>query len=259
MSNLSPAAQQYVRAIYDLQQSHATNSDVMPPTQRVTTSELADSMGLRAASITAMLQKLAAADPPLIQYTKHQGALLTRDGRRAALALVRRHRLLETYLHERLDFGWDEVHDEAQRLGPVVNDALAERLAEALGQPTRDPHGHAIPGPDLSVETAELLPLTALPEGVEATVAHVSDTDPDILRYLAAKGLHPDTRLTILHLGSEGQPMELQVGRKERVVDLPAHHADHIFVTTPLQPFRDTGVSQIQTHIDYTNLLEDTE
>ncbi len=203
----------------------------MPPAQRVTTSQLADSMGLRAASITAMLQKLAAADPPLVEYTKHQGALLTRDGRRAALSLIRRHRLLETYLYARLNYGWDEVHDEAQRLEPVVNDALAERLAEALGQPTRDPHGHAIPGPDLSVETADLLSLAALPEGVRATVAHVSDTDPDLLRLLAAHGLHPDANLTILSHSEEGQPIKLKVAGTGAVVDLPAHHANQIFVT----------------------------
>lgn len=228
-TDLSPAAQQYVRAIYDLQQAQAETAPAAAG-RRVTTSQLAESMGLRAASITAMLQKLAAANPPLIEYTKHQGARLTGDGRRVALALVRRHRLLEAYLYERLDYRWDEVHDEAQRLEPMVTDLLAERLAEALGQPTRDPHGHAIPGPDLAVEAIELTPLSTLRTGDRATIVHVSDGDPALLRSLDALGLKPDAVLVVVARRGGAQPMTLSVGDLEPTISLPIEHAGQIFV-----------------------------
>lgn len=232
MSDLSPAAQQYVRAIYDLQHAYPGDSVEASAAPRVTTSQLAECMGLRAASITAMLQKLAAAEPPLIEYTKHQGARLTRDGRYAALALIRRHRLLEAYLYERLNYRWDEVHDEARRLEPVVTDALAERLAEALGQPTRDPHGHAIPGPDLSLDEIDIFPLTALPEGTPATVAHVSDADPDLLRFLAENGLQPGAVLTVAGHDDERRPIAVRLQSTGQVIDLPARDMDQIYVTT---------------------------
>ena len=139
----SPAVEDYLRAIYQL-------SDQSEPVDaRVTTSRLAERLDVRPASVTAMLQKLAAATPALVDYHKSHGARLTAEGERAALGVVRNHRLLELFLHEKLGFRWDEVHDEADRLEHAISETTADRIAEALGHPVRDPHGHAIPDGDL--------------------------------------------------------------------------------------------------------------
>ena len=135
---LSPAVQDYLRAVYKLARRN-------PPGSNVTTTQLSERLGITPASVTVMLQKLAAANPPLLVYHKHQGVSLTVSGEQAALGVVRHHRLLEQYLHEKLGYSWDEVHDEADRLEHVISDQLASRMAAALGYPTHDPHGHVIP------------------------------------------------------------------------------------------------------------------
>jgi DtxR family Mn-dependent transcriptional regulator len=190
-SGLSPAVQDYLRAIYTLARRG-------PADARVTTSQLADWLGFRPASVTAMLQKMAAAEPALVEYEKHQGVRLTADGERAAIALVRHHRLLELFLQEKLGYSWDEVHDEADRLEHVVSDELAERMAAVLGNPTRDPHGHAIPGVDLTPAPASGTPLDTLAPGQRGTVLSVRDEDPALLRRLAASGLRPGAAVTLV-------------------------------------------------------------
>jgi len=177
----SVAAGDYLRALFDLGENG----------RAATTTQVAERVGVRPASVTAMLQKLATAEPPLVEYHKNHGARLTAAGEHAALALIRCHRLLELFLHEKLGYAWDEVHDEADRLDHVVSAALADRLAEALGRPTRDPHGHAIPAADLSLPAEAALPLTALTAGQRAAVLHVSDEDAAALRRLAALGVRP--------------------------------------------------------------------
>ncbi len=177
----SVAAGDYLRALFALGEEGRS----------VTTTQVAARVGVRPASVTAMLQKLAAAGPPLVEYHKNHGARLTADGERAALALVRCHRLLELFLHEKLGYAWDEVHDEADRLEHVISAALADRLAEALGRPTRDPHGHAIPAADLSLPAEAALPLAELTPGHQAAVLHVSDEDAAALRRLAMLDVRP--------------------------------------------------------------------
>jgi len=179
---LSPAVQDYLRALYQL----TVLSD-----RRVTTSALAERLTVRPASVTAMLQKLAAAAPPLVEYHKSHGVRLTADGERAALAVVRCHRLLELYLHEKLGYGWDEVHEEADRLEHVISPGMTARIESALGHPTHDPHGHAIPDADLALPHSTAVPLTTLPPGVAAVVRAVADEDAGRLRYLADLGLRP--------------------------------------------------------------------
>lgn len=219
-TDLSPATEDYLRALYKLGRR---NPDGHP----VTTTQLAERLAVRPASVTAMLQKLAAADPPLVEYHKSHGARLTDAGRRAALAVVRCHRLLELFLHEKLGYTWDEVHDEADRLEHVIGPAMVERLAAALGHPTRDPHGHTIPDADLSPITATFVPLTALAAGRTAIIAQVGDDDPAFLRQMAAVGLLPGMALTVL----AGAPaLSVAVGDRETIIDLSNDLAARVFV-----------------------------
>lgn len=170
----------------------------------VTTNRLADRLSVKPASVTVMLQRLAAAEPPLLVYHKHQGVSLTAAGEQAALGVVRHHRLLEQYLHEKLGYSWDEVHDEADRLEHVISDLMAARMAAALGYPTHDPHGHAIPGEDLSLAPTSGVSLDQLPVGETAVIQHVRDEDPELLRYLDQIGLRPGAQVRVV----ETQPLD---------------------------------------------------
>jgi DtxR family Mn-dependent transcriptional regulator len=217
----TPAVQDYLRAIYMLARRAPDNG-------RVTTSQLAGRLAVRPASVTAMLQKMAA-PPALVDYHKSHGVRLTAAGERAALRMVRCHRLVELFLHEKLGYGWDEVHEEADRLEHAISGALADRLAEALGHPTHDPHGHAIPAADLSlIQTADL-PLTCLPKGQEAIVQRVRDDDPALLRHLDAIALRPGAVVSVV--GGDEPDGALRVcigGREPLTIDVVA--ADQIFV-----------------------------
>ena len=123
---------------------------------------------------------------------------LTHDGRRAALAMVRRHRLIETFLVCELGYGWDEVHDEAEVLEHAVSDRLIARIDAKLGFPQRDPHGDPIPAPDGQVPTPPARQLWACADGETGTVARISDNDPEMLRYFAQVGISLDARLRVL-------------------------------------------------------------
>lgn len=215
----SPAVEDYLRALYKLGRRN--------PGEPVTTSQVAAALAVRPASATAMLQKLAALEPPLIDYHKSRGARLTAAGERAALAVVRYHRLLELFLHEKLGYSWDEVHEEADRLEHAISDEMAGRIAAALGHPTRDPHGQAIPAADLSLEHVPAVSLRHLPADTPAVVRQVRDDDPALLRLFAGLGLRPGVTLT--RLGVADSPLRLRVAGRE--VELAAGAADHLLVT----------------------------
>lgn len=219
-SKLSPAVEDYLRALYKLGRRN-------PPNEPVTTSQVAACLDVRPASATAMLQKLAALEPPLVDYHKSHGARLTAAGERAALAMVRCHRLLELFLHEKLSYSWDEVHEEADRLEHAISDEMAGRIAAALGHPTRDPHGQPIPAADLSLEHVAAIPVRALPPGAAAVVRQARDDDPALLRLFAALGLWPGTALVLLGSAPDGA-LRLRVAGGD--VELAAGAADHLFV-----------------------------
>jgi DtxR family Mn-dependent transcriptional regulator len=202
-SDHSAAVEDYLRAIFNLSGDESG--------QRVTTSQLAERLAVRPASVTSMLQKLAAATPALVDYHKSHGACLTPEGQQAALGVVRCHRLLELFLHEKLGFGWDEVHDEADRLEHAISAATVDRIAEALGHPTHDPHGHAIPDADLALEPATGISLADCATGV-AAVRYVRDEDADLLRYLNAIGLRPGVPVVVAQREIENDLLWVRVG-----------------------------------------------
>jgi DtxR family Mn-dependent transcriptional regulator len=182
------AEQDYLKAIYDLGEGD----------KPVTTSQLARHLGLAPASVTGMLQRMASARPPLVTYRKHHGAALAPEGEREALRVVRHHRLIESFLHQSLGLAWDEVHAEANRLEHAISSTVEDRLAAALGEPTRDPHGDPIPDRDLRLPAFAEAPLSEVPPGESAIIRRVEDSDPSFLRHVAALGLLPGVRLMVV-------------------------------------------------------------
>jgi DtxR family Mn-dependent transcriptional regulator len=184
----SEAVDDYLKAIFQLSGR---------PERQVSSTEIALHLAITAASVTNMLQKLAAQEPPLVIYKKHHGVKLSKAGKKRALEIIRHHRLLETFLHQILGYPWDEVHQEAERLEHFISERFEERIAAKLGHPEFDPHGHAIPALDGSLPTHEPQILSQLKPGQAAKVASVSDKDPEMLRYLAAQGIRPGVKLTL--------------------------------------------------------------
>ncbi|HXJ94470.1 MAG TPA: metal-dependent transcriptional regulator [Terriglobia bacterium] len=141
-----------------------------PEESRVTSNALAQHLGVRAASVTGMVKKLAAHRPALVRYERHHGVRLTRAGRMRALEVLRHHRLLERFLHDYLDYNWDEVHEEAERLEHFISERLEDRIAAKLSDPETDPHGHPIPERNGAVPKREETPLSRWACGVRALV-----------------------------------------------------------------------------------------
>lgn len=192
MPTLSPAVEDYLKAVYTLARSG----------MRATTSALAERLGVAPASVTGMVKKLDAAG--LVTHERYQGVRLTEAGRLVAVETIRHHRLVETYLHQALGVPWDRLHAEAEAWEHVLSEDLEARMDRALGHPTHDPHGAPIPTPDLHLDEADLLPLARLEVGQEATVARVSDHDAGLLRRVGAAGLYPGTRFQLAAADDEG-------------------------------------------------------
>ncbi len=163
----------------------------------VTSNALAEHLGVRAASVTGMLQKLAAREPSFVHYQKHYGVRLSVVGRRRALEVIRHHRLLERFLHDFLDYSWDEVHEEAERLEHYISERLEDRIAAKLGDPALDPHGHSIPEKDGAVAERHEVALASWPCDVPAAISSVSDRNPAELREMKRLGLLPGTVLVV--------------------------------------------------------------
>jgi DtxR family transcriptional regulator, Mn-dependent transcriptional regulator len=210
---LTHAIEDYLKAIYDLTASGKAAS----------TNELAERLSITPASVTGMLKRLASAQPALVKYEKHRGAVLTPEGERAALEIIRHHRLLELFLHETLGYSWDEVHAEADRLEHVISEEMEERIAQSLGHPSRDPHGEPIPSRELFVPLISDVPLSSLRRGDSGVVERVEASDLELLRHLEEIGLVIGARLSVhdyshfdenLHLRVEGKEKPIVLGKK---------------------------------------------
>ncbi|VCT90702.1 Iron-dependent repressor IdeR [Mycolicibacterium hassiacum DSM 44199] len=185
--DLSMVAQDYLKAIWTAQEwSH----------EKVSTKMLAERIGVSASTASESIRKLA--DQGLVNHEKYGAVTLTDAGRAAALAMVRRHRLMETFLMRELGYSWDEVHDEAEVLEHAVSDRMLARIDAKLGYPTRDPHGDPIPAPDGRVPTPDARQLSLCQEGVTGAVARISDADPEMLRYFDSVGIRLDARLRVV-------------------------------------------------------------
>jgi DtxR family Mn-dependent transcriptional regulator len=203
--NLSDAVEDYLKAIYEL------SLDDTP----ATTNHIAARLGVAPASVTGMLKRLSASEPPLLDYQKHRGATLTPEGKQVALEVLRHHRLLELFLQESLGYTWDQVHEEADRLEHVISEDLEERIARALGNPQRDPHGDPIPARNGDLPVQQLTQLEGLYPGQQAVVRRVDNEDPNLLRYLTAIELVPQARITVLERSDFDGVLRLELGESE--------------------------------------------
>jgi len=204
---LSRTVEDYLKAIYKLGQSEAA----------VSTSALAEALGRSAASVTNMMKSLA--EQGLVQHTPYHGVRLTARGELTALRVIRRHRVLELYLIEKLGYTWDGVHAEAERLEHAVSDELIDRMAHALGEPTLDPHGSPIPTREGEIAERDLVSLVDLHVDEAAVIREVSDHDDDLLRDVAALGLYPETRVVVRRAASAAGPITVEVDEHERELE----------------------------------------
>ncbi len=218
--NLTQSKEDYLKAIYELTLGE----------MRASTTKLAAYLKITPASVTGMIQKLANTQPPLVDYQKHQGALLTNEGRNIALETIRHHRLIELFLHQILKYPWDEVDEEAHRLEHVISEKFEERIATALGNPEYDPHGNPIPSKDLTLPATTATSLSELRPGQSAIIKRVRDTDPELLRYLRKKDIVPESRLIIKDYSEFDGNIHLQVESSLKIVVLGPKVTNQIFV-----------------------------
>jgi DtxR family transcriptional regulator, Mn-dependent transcriptional regulator len=182
--------------------------------QPLTTSALADRLGLAASSVTEMVKKLVTNG--LVTHVPYGAIELTDAGRSLALRMVRRHRLIETWLVESFGYNWDEVHDEAEVLEHAVSDRMLELIADKLGHPQRDPHGDPIPDARGRLVRPDAVVLSEAPDGFTGQVVRISDRNPDLLRYLESLAITLDARLTVLRRMPFGSSMMIGTGGAER-------------------------------------------
>jgi len=195
MKPTTPAAEDYLKTIY-------AHTEWQP--EPITPKALATRLGIAPSSVTEMVKKLAA--DGFIAHVPYGPLTLTSAGRLRATSVVRRHRLIETWLVRELGYAWDEVHDEAEVLEHAISDRLLEAIDAHLGRPTADPHGDLIPSADGSTVRVPAVLLAEADAGHAGTVLRVSDRDPGILRDLARMGIVPGSRLTVVDTGTVRLP-----------------------------------------------------
>jgi DtxR family Mn-dependent transcriptional regulator len=198
-----------------------------PEENRVASSALAHRLGVAPASVTNMLQKLAAGRPPLVEYERHRGVLLSAAGKRRALEVLRHHRLLETFLFEVLDYPIEELHEEAERLEHFISERFEERIAAKLGNPKIDPHGHCIPAMDGRMPTENSISLTQVVTEGSFVVDSISDRDASNVRLLRTSGIAPGVRLRVRNRHPDDS-YAVSIGRSVKVLHLSHEAADAI-------------------------------
>jgi DtxR family transcriptional regulator, Mn-dependent transcriptional regulator len=203
----TPAVEDYSKAIFSLESRGQ---------EPVATNALAERLGITPGSVSAMLKRLD--ELGLITHIPYRGVRLTDDGRRIALEVIRHHRLLESYLAEALDMPWDRVHAEAEVLEHVLSEDLEELIAAKLGHPTVDPHGDPIPTADLQLDEPLTYRLDNMNPGDEGLFVRVSDSDPEMLRYLANRGISPGERFTVRDRQPFGGPLFVVFGATEHAI-----------------------------------------
>jgi DtxR family transcriptional regulator, Mn-dependent transcriptional regulator len=210
---LTRSVEDYLKAIYQLS----------PEGRPASTSEIAHLLALSAPSVTGMVKRLS--EHGLLEHIPYRGVQLTEEGRRAALRMVRRHRLIEAYLVEFLGYSWDTVHEEAERLGHAVSDTMIERMAGALGNPSVDPHGDPIPTADGEIQELACIALSDVPIGETVEISRVQESQPERLRYIASLGLRPGVHVTVVNRQPIDDLVTIKVGSHKQVIGRELGHA----------------------------------
>ena len=202
----TPVVEDYLKAIWMLQQQESP----------VATSRIAERLGLTSAAVTAMVKRLD--EQGVLRHEPYYGVRLTAAGELAALRIIRRHRVLELFLVEKLGYEWDRVHDEAERLEHAVSDELIERLVRLMGGPERDPHGNAIPTAAGEMDTRRHPALGELEPGDTRRVLEVEIEEPEQLRYLGSMDLYPGSEVEVVRKQPFEGPISLQVNGTPQVI-----------------------------------------
>src|SRR3990170_224713 len=221
MPRPTSAEEDYLKAIFEIEGEGRA---------AVTTAVLAERLRVSGASVSGMLKKMAASPDRFVRYERYRGVRLTPAGRRAALEVIRHHRLVEAYLVAALGYGWDEVHREADHLEHVISEVFEERIAAFLGHPESDPHGAPIPPRGGPLPPLNDLRLTDVAVGRTASISRVSDRDPELLQYLARLGLRPRKRLKITDRSPFDGPLHIQPEGSHEVHALSRRITDDVFV-----------------------------
>ncbi len=217
MLNYSISEENYLKAIYHLQKTDGT----------VSTNELAKELNTKPASITDMMKKLKA--KKLLNYQPYRGFRLNAYGTKVALTIIRRHRLWEFFLAQKLKFSWDEVHEVAEELEHVSNKKLIDRLDEFLGFPRVDPHGDPIPDVNGKIEVSKKINITELPLHTAGTVASISDQSSEILELLEHRNITIGTKIEVNKKFEFDNSMEIKIGR-QAAFTISEQLAKNIFV-----------------------------
>jgi len=215
----SQSVEDYLKTIYKLEKE-------TPVGKGVSTSRLADEMGVANASVTNMLKRLS--DMKMVKYESYYGSRLTEAGQKIALEIIRHHRLLELYLKEILGYSWDEVHDEAEKLEHHISEQFEDKIAELLNDPTEDPHGDPIPTKDGKMPSVKLKALHSVPFETPYIVRRVKNQNPELLRYLEKLGLIPGVKIEVLNKEPFDGPVKLKV--ENQVITIANNIAEDIFV-----------------------------
>jgi DtxR family transcriptional regulator, Mn-dependent transcriptional regulator len=216
---LSRSVEDYLKAIYSLVEHGEPAS----------TSSIAGVLDVQPASVSGMVKRLA--ESALVEHVPYKGVRLTEQGSREALRIVRRHRVLESYLAARLGYSWDDIHEEAERLEHAASDKLIDRMAEALEDPRHDPHGSPIPTRGGEIEVTRYPTLAEVQAGDSVEVRSVQDEDAERLRYLEAQGLMPGARLRVEERAPFDGPVTVRVGGEEEARVIGFELARRIFVS----------------------------
>ncbi|QCU90384.1 metal-dependent transcriptional regulator [Thiomicrorhabdus sediminis] len=204
-TQLSKALEDYLKIIYKLEGSQSVDKGVQ-------TSLIAERLAISQASVSNMLKKLA--EQGYIRYERYYGVTLTESGRKIALNMIRKHRILEQYLVERLGYSWDEVDEEAEVLEHAISDKLANRMWSDLGEPSHDPHGSPIPGVDGELQSDDWVPLTEIELNHSCIVKRIKNRSPEELRYLANIGLTTGVELQVKNAAPLNGPLLVDIDKK---------------------------------------------
>lgn len=192
--------------------------------------QIAQKMGVVASTASENVSRLKAAG--LVEHQPYKKVHLSAKGREVAVGMIRRHRIIETYLHQELGFDWDELHVEAEILEHAISDRLLDRLDHILGRPTRDPHGDPIPTPDGDIHAPKLIALTKLSAGASGQIGRISDTHPHVLRDLCAYEIALDTRIEVCAVGEDGSMTIRLADERGTPVHLSPVHVDSLYLVS---------------------------